>query len=96
MWVIEFASLFIKHSVLAIRLLMNMVAGHLVLLGVLGVAISVQAATSMSTPVWGVVATISILGTTVLSILKLLVAFLQAYLFTFLAAMFIGSSMHHH
>ena len=96
MWVIEFFSLFIKHSVLAVRLLMNMGAGHLVLLGILGVGISVQAATSMSTPVWGAVATISVLGTTALSILELLVAFLQAYLFTFLAAMFIGSSMHHH
>ena len=96
MWVIEFFSLLIKHAVLAVRLLMNMGAGHLVLLGILGVGISVQAATSMSTPVWGAVATISVLGTTVLSILELLVAFLQAYLFTFLAAMFIGSSMHHH
>ncbi len=96
MWVIEFFSLFIKHSVLAVRLLMNMGAGHLVLLGIMGVGISVQAATSMSTPVWGVVAMISVLGTTALSILELLVAFLQAYLFTFLAAMFIGSSMHHH
>jgi len=96
MWVIEFFSLFIKHSVLAVRLLMNMGAGHLVLLGIMGVGISVQAATSMSTPVWGVIAMISVLGTTVLSILELLVAFLQAYLFTFLAAMFIGSSMHHH
>jgi F-type H+-transporting ATPase subunit a len=96
MWVIEFFSLFIKHSVLAVRLLMNMGAGHLVLLGIMGVGISLEAATSMSTPVWGAVATISVLGTTVLSILELLVAFLQAYLFTFLAAMFIGSSMHHH
>ncbi len=96
MWVIEFASLFIKHMVLAVRLLMNMGAGHLVLLGILGIGISVPAAMSLSTPAWGAVAAISVLGTTVLSLLELLVAFLQAYLFTFLAAMFIGSSMHHH
>ncbi len=95
MWVIEFASLFIKHIVLAVRLLMNMGAGHLVLLGILGIGISVPAA-MMSTPAWGAVAIVSVLGTTVLSLLELLVAFLQAYLFTFLAAMFIGSSMHHH
>ena len=95
MWVIEFASLFIKHMVLAVRLLMNMGAGHLVLLGILGIGISVPAA-MMSTPAWGAVAAVSVLGTTVLSLLELLVAFLQAYLFTFLAAMFIGSSMHHH
>lgn len=96
MWVIEFASLFIKHLVLAVRLLMNMGAGHLVLLGILGIGISVPAAMSLSTPAWSAVAAISVLGTTVLSLLELLVAFLQAYLFTFLAAMFIGSSMHHH
>ena len=42
MWVIEFFSLFIKHSVLAVRLLMNMGAGHLVLLGILGVGISIE------------------------------------------------------
>ena len=95
LWVIEFASLLIKHLVLSVRLLMNMGAGHLVLLGILGIGISVPSA-MMSTPAWGAVATISVLGTTALSVLELLVAFLQAYLFTFLAAMFIGSSMHHH
>lgn len=95
LWVIEFASLLIKHLVLSVRLLMNMGAGHLVLLGILGIGICVPAA-MMSTPAWGAVATISVLGTTALSVLELLVAFLQAYLFTFLAAMFIGSSMHHH
>ncbi len=95
LWVIEFASLFIKHLVLSVRLLMNMGAGHLVLLGILGIGISVQAA-SMSNAAWGSVAAISVLGTTVLSVLELFVAFLQAYIFTFLSAMFIGSSMHHH
>jgi len=95
LWLIEFASLFIKHLVLSVRLLMNMGAGHLVLLGILGIGISAQAA-SMSSVGWGSVATISVLGTTALSVLELFVAFLQAYVFTFLSAMFIGSSMHHH
>lgn len=95
LWVIEFASLLIKHAVLAVRLLMNMGAGHLVMLGILGIGISVPSA-MMSTPAWSGVALISVLGTAMLSVLELFVAFLQAYLFTFLAAMFIGSSMHHH
>ena len=95
LWVIEFASLFIKHGVLAVRLLMNMGAGHLVLLGILGIGISASSA-AMSLPAWGTVAAISVIGTTILSFLELFVACLQAYLFTFLAAMFIGSSMHHH
>ncbi len=94
-WIIEFASLFIKHAVLALRLLLNMGAGHLVLLGILGIGISVPAA-MMSTPAWSVAALIAVVGSAVLSVLELFVAFLQACLFTFLAAMFIGSSMHHH
>ncbi len=95
-WLIEFASLFIKHAVLAVRLLMNMCAGHLVLLGILGIGISLPVAASLSTPAWMGVAGISLAGTTLLSLLEVFVAFLQAYVFTFLAALFVGSSMHHH
>jgi len=95
LWVIEFASLFIKHTILAIRLLANMVAGHAVLLGIMGLAIGVHAY-GMSTGAWTALAGASALGMTALSVLELFVAFLQAAVFTFLAAMFIGSSMHHH
>ncbi|XZE43591.1 F0F1 ATP synthase subunit A [Pirellulaceae bacterium SH467] len=95
-WIIEFASLFIKHGVLAVRLLMNMGAGHLVLLGILGIGISLPVASSLSTPAWMGVAGISVFGTTLLSVMELFVAFLQAYVFTFLAALFVGSAMHHH
>lgn len=95
LWLIEAFSLVVKHVVLSVRLVMNMGAGHLVLLGIMGIGISASAA-AMSLPMWGSVAAVSVLGTTVLSFLELFVACLQAYLFTFLAAMFIGSSMHHH
>lgn len=95
-WVIEFASLFIKHTILAIRLLANMAAGHLVLLGILGLAFGVEAARMESSTGWSLIAVVSILGTTVLSIMELGVAFLQAYVFTLLAALFIGSATEHH
>ncbi|MDZ4849475.1 MAG: F0F1 ATP synthase subunit A [Pirellulaceae bacterium] len=95
LWVIEFASLFIKHAILAIRLLANMVAGHAVLLGIMGLAVGVHAY-AMHTGAWGVLASASVIGMTALSVLELFVAFLQAAVFTFLAALFIGSSMHHH
>ena len=75
---------------------MNMGAGHLVLLGILGIGVSLQTAMALSTPAWMGVAGLSVLGTTVLSFLELFVAFLQAYVFTFLAALFIGSAIHHH
>jgi F-type H+-transporting ATPase subunit a len=90
---IEILGLLIKHGVLAIRLLANMVAGHLVLLGVMGI---IAAAASASTGIWATATTISVLGSAAFSILELFVAFLQAYVFTFLSALFIGAAVHHH
>ncbi|MCA9126384.1 MAG: F0F1 ATP synthase subunit A [Planctomycetales bacterium] len=94
-WVIEFLSLFIKHAILAIRLLANMVAGHLVLLGIMGLAFGAHAAT-MHAGSWTALSVVVILGTTILSIMELFVAFLQAYVFTLLASLFIGAASSHH
>lgn len=90
---IEVVGLFIKHAVLAVRLLANMVAGHLVLLGILGI---IASAATASTGIWATATVISVLGSTLFSILELFVAFLQAYVFTFLSALFIGAAVHHH
>ena len=90
---IEILGLFIKHAVLGIRLLANMVAGHLVLLGIMGIAVDPEVATSNA---WYIAFPIVILGCIAFSCLELFVAFLQAYIFTFLSSLFIGSSTHHH
>jgi F-type H+-transporting ATPase subunit a len=95
LWTIEFVSLFMKHGILALRLLANMVAGHAVLLGLMGLAVGVHAY-AMSTPAWSALATATLLGMVAMSLLELFIAFLQAAMFTFLAALFIGSSLHHH
>jgi F-type H+-transporting ATPase subunit a len=90
---IEFVGLFIKHAVLAVRLLANMVAGHLVLLGIMGIIVgSAEASNGM----WMTAAVVSVLGSTLFSCLELFVAFLQAYVFTFLSALFISAAVHHH
>lgn len=89
--VIEIIGLLIRHGVLAIRLLANMFAGHLVL-GVILSFISVTAGTWL----WYGVAPASVLGSVGLNLLELLVAFLQAYIFAFLSALFIGMSVHQH
>ena len=47
-------------------------------------------------PNWSITAVIALVGSTLLSVLELFVAFLQAYVFTFLSALFIGSAIHHH
>ncbi|HEX3727169.1 MAG TPA: F0F1 ATP synthase subunit A [Pirellulales bacterium] len=90
---IEVLGLFIRHGVLAVRLLANMMAGHVVLLAVMGLAFSLEGAKSNN---WWLTATISILGSTALSCLELFVAVLQAYVFTFLSALFIGAAVHRH
>ena len=98
LWLIEFVGLLVKHAVLAIRLLANMVAGHLVLLGLMGIAFSVEAVQAFmgNNVTWSVAAVISILACTAFSMMELFVAFLQAYVFTFLSALFIGSVLHEH
>lgn len=96
-FLIEMLGLFIKHSILSIRLLANMVAGHIVLLSIMALAFSVEGVqSSTSSSMWSVTALISIVGSTLLSCLELFVAFLQAYVFTFLSAMFIGAAIHEH
>jgi len=42
------------------------------------------------------VAPAALLGATALTLLELFVAFLQAYIFTFLSALFIGTAIHPH
>jgi len=91
LFVIEVLGLLIKHTVLGVRLLANMVAGHLVLLALMGLAVAAAASTS-----WPMTAGISVVGSALFSCLELFVAFLQAYVFTFLSALFIGSAIHHH
>jgi F-type H+-transporting ATPase subunit a len=88
---IEILGLLIKHGVLAVRLLANMMAGHVVLAVI--VAFIAASATSL---MWWVVMPASLFGATALSMLELFVAFLQAYIFTFLSALFIGMAVHPH
>jgi F-type H+-transporting ATPase subunit a len=90
-FVIEVLGLLIKHFVLAVRLLANMMAGHLVLAVILAFI-----AASWGTMAGIMVVPASILGATALSCLELFVAFLQAYIFAFLASLFIGMAVHPH
>ncbi len=90
---IEVMGMFIKHFVLAVRLLANMFAGHLVL----AVLLSFIAATAeLHLLLWSGVTMASIFGATALSMLELFVACLQAYIFVFLSALFIGMAVHQH
>jgi F-type H+-transporting ATPase subunit a len=92
MFVIEVAGLLIRHVVLAVRLFANMFAGHVVLAVILGFILM----TKFLAPSFFLVTPASLIGVVLLSLLELFVAFLQAYIFTFLSALFIGSAVHPH
>jgi F-type H+-transporting ATPase subunit a len=89
---IELFGTFIKSGVLAVRLFANMFAGHLVLAMIL--IFIFQVGQLGNWWLWGTVTIASVLGQVALSLLELFVAFLQAYVFTFLTALFMGMSLH--
>jgi F-type H+-transporting ATPase subunit a len=80
---LELLSMAIRPFTLAIRLFANIVAGHMVIGTILGLIMV------LGKPV----AVASIPAAAALSILDLLVAFLQAYIFTFLFTLYIGSAV---
>ena len=89
-WVIEAFGFLIKHGVLAVRLYANILAGHTVLgvfLGFIAVA---------NGPIWGIVMPASIFGQVAIGMLELFVAFLQAYVFSLLASLFISAAVNPH
>ncbi|MHC4289338.1 MAG: F0F1 ATP synthase subunit A [Planctomycetota bacterium] len=81
MFFMELVSSFVRLFSLAIRLFANILAGHILLAVLLGFIILFKNF---------MVAFSSILATTLMSLLEIFVAFLQAYIFTFLTAIFIG------
>jgi len=89
---IELLGSVIKSGVLAVRLFANMFAGHMVLAFIL--LFIYQVGQLGLGPLWGGVTLASVLGVAALSLLELFVAFLQAYIFTFLTALFMGMSLH--
>ena len=97
---VEIIGLVAKVFALAVRLFANMIAGHILLAVLLSFILSAGAASA----VLGLgIAVPVVLGSVAISLLELFVAFLQAFIFTFLTALFIGMSVvlhhdddHHH
>ena len=90
-FLIEVFGDFIKAFVLAVRLFANMLGGHTVLAVILGFILM---ASQGGPAVFGPVTVASVLGVVALSFLELFVAFLQAFIFVFLTALFLGSAVH--
>jgi F-type H+-transporting ATPase subunit a len=85
---LEFIGAVIKPFALMIRLFANMIAGHIVLavlVGLIPLSAGIAAQIGVGVPVTA----LSLL----IRVLELFVAFLQAYIFTFLATLFIASAV---
>ncbi|MBI4051281.1 MAG: F0F1 ATP synthase subunit A [Elusimicrobia bacterium] len=91
---IELIGFITKAFALCIRLFANMIAGHIVILVLFGLIFVFGAVN----PWVGLVVTAPASVVLVLFVmcLELFVAFLQAYIFTFLTAIFVGGAVHPH
>jgi F-type H+-transporting ATPase subunit a len=90
---IELVGVITKPFVLMIRLFANIVAGHIIILGFLGLIFIFGA----MSPIAGYIASpISIFFYIFMGLLELLVAFIQAFIFTLLTALYIGMAIEEH
>lgn len=84
---VEVLGMFTKPFALMVRLFANITAGHIIVLSLVSLIF-------IFGTVW--VSPVSILFTLFIDVLELLVAVLQAYVFTLLSALFIGQAVEEH
>lgn len=93
---IELVGVFTKPFALMIRLFANILAGHSIVLGLTClIFVTVNLGTAINTSM----TVVSVLLTVFISLVEILVAYIQAYVFTMLSAVFIGLAQvepHHH
>lgn len=86
-WIIEIIGVVMKPASLTIRLFANITGGHIIILSFIGLVFMFRS--------WGVGSGVWIIGT-MMSLIEILVAFIQAYIFTLLSSMYIGSAIEEH
>lgn len=92
MFVVELIGFCAKHIALMLRLFVAMIAGHIIveiflgLIFVAGTNLGLFGGLTLSIPLLGVLALVTVI--------EAFVALLQAYIFTYLSALFIGGAMH--
>lgn len=90
---IEIIGVLLKPLVLMLRLFANITAGHIIILGFFSLIFIFG---EMSKGLGMGVGVFSVAFTTFMSMLELLVAFLQAYVFTLLSALYFGMAVEEH
>ena len=93
---IEVLSKLTKPFALAIRLFANMIAGHMLIFSLLGLIFVFQELFPDKLLVVGGVAGASFVMVSVILLMELLIAVIQAYVFAMLSAVFIGLLQHEH
>jgi len=84
---IEFIGIFIKPISLMIRLFANISAGHIIILSLISLIFIAES-------IW--IAPASVIFSVFISVIEVLVVAIQAYIFTMLSALYIGSAMAEH
>ena len=92
--IVELLGVFIKPFVLMVRLFANISAGHIIALGFFGL-IFIFKETYSPAAAYGV-SVVSVLFTVFMGLLELLVAFIQAYVFTLLSALYFSMATEEH
>ena len=90
---VEILGVFLRPAILMIRLFANITAGHIIVLSFFALIFifgEINAGLG-----WGV-SIFSLVFTVFMSMLELLVAFIQAFVFTFLSAMYFGAAVEGH
>src|SRR5262249_35693864 len=90
-FILEVFGVLVRNMVLAVRLFANMFAGHMVVATIL---IFIFMARHLAPALWGTITVSSVAGIVALDLLELFVAFLQAFIFTFLTSLFMGMALH--
>lgn len=88
---IEIIAHIVRPCALAIRLCANMVAGHTLMAVILGFTTQAVALGFIG---WAPISLVSCLTVVVLTFLELLIAFIQAFVFTFLSTVFLSMAVH--
>ncbi len=91
---IEVVSLFAKHFALALRLFANMMSGSLLILSLIGIIFTINVLFGSLAAT--LVAPVSIVFTVFISFIKIAVAFIHAFVFTLLSAIFFGMAVEEH
>lgn len=89
--VVEVVGVFIKPFVLMVRLFANMTAGHIVVLGLILIIFILSQ--MFGTLVGGAVSVVSVFFCVFIDVLECLVAYIQAFVFTMLTALYIGMAV---